>query len=127
MMPVVRGAASTRRQILAYSVFLPFLCLAPAFTGLGGVAYAAVAGIGGAVFVVLAVRLAMSTAGEAAAAPVTGDPAREGLYTVKARSKDARNLFAFSIVYLFSLFAALLVEALVQAPALNLLPAGLLR
>ena len=33
-----------------------------------------------------------------------------GLYEVKAGSKDARNLFAYSILYLFALFAALLVE-----------------
>jgi heme O synthase-like polyprenyltransferase len=31
-MPVVRGAASTRRQILAYSLVLVPLGLAPAFT-----------------------------------------------------------------------------------------------
>src|SRR5215469_10424203 len=48
MMPVVAGAASTRRQILIYSLaFLPF-AVAPAFTGLGGVAYLAVSGLGGA-------------------------------------------------------------------------------
>src|SRR3954452_9107558 len=48
MMPVVAGAASTRRQILIYSVLFTPLCLAPAFTGLGGVTYLAVAGAGGA-------------------------------------------------------------------------------
>jgi protoheme IX farnesyltransferase len=121
MMPVVRGAASTRRQILAYSLFLPLICVAPAFTGLGGAGYLAVAALGGAVFVALAIRLAMSTAGEAAETPVDGDPAREGLYTVKVRSKAARDLFAFSILYLFSMFAALLVERLANAPALRLL------
>ena len=43
MMPLTAGAASTRRQILAYSLVLAPLGLVPAFTGLGGVAYLAVA------------------------------------------------------------------------------------
>ena len=63
MMPVVSGAASTRRQILIYSLLLAPLCLTPAFTGLGGPIYLAVAGAGGAVFVGLAIRLALSRAG----------------------------------------------------------------
>ena len=41
MMPVVKGVASTRRQILAYSLFLAPLGVAPAFTGLGGPIYLA--------------------------------------------------------------------------------------
>src|SRR4051812_698220 len=56
MMPVVRGAASTRRQILGYSVALIPICVAPAFTGLGGAIYLSVAGLGGAVFLLLAWR-----------------------------------------------------------------------
>ena len=106
MMPVARGARSTRRQILLYSlVFLP-AAIAPAFTGLGGPAYLATAVIGGAVFLLLAVRVALSRAGDA-------DEAREdGLYDVKVDAKPARNLFAGSILYLFLLFAALLGEHL---------------
>src|SRR5690349_22045340 len=50
MMPVVSGAASTRGQILAYSLILEPLGVAPAFTGLGGAAYLAVSGLGGRVF-----------------------------------------------------------------------------
>ena len=114
MMPVVRGAASTRRQILGYSVFLVAAAVAPAFTGLGGVLYLAVAGIGGAIFVGLAVILAFSHAGD-----VTEDQA-SGLYEVKTGVKSARNLFAYSIGYLFALFAALLIEALAHLPALTL-------
>ena len=49
MMPVVAGAASTRRQILAYSLILVPLGVAPAFTGLGGPVYLAVAALGGAI------------------------------------------------------------------------------
>ncbi len=106
MMPVVKGAASTRRQVLAYSVILAPLGLAPAFTGLGGALYLVVAGLGGVVLLILATRLVLSRAGD-------GSPERAGddaLYGVTPPSKPARNLFAFSILYLFGLFAALLVE-----------------
>ncbi|HOZ33053.1 MAG TPA: DUF5682 family protein, partial [Tabrizicola sp.] len=50
MMPVARGAKSTRLQIMIYSLLFVPCAIAPAFTGLGGVAYAAVSGLGGAVF-----------------------------------------------------------------------------
>ena len=89
MLPVAKGEAATRAQILIYTLILAPLGLAPAFTGLGGPVYLAVSCFGGAAFVVLAARLAIS----------------------KDRA-DARRLFAFSILYLFLLFAALLGERL---------------
>ena len=104
MMPVVKGAASTRLQILIYSLILAPLGFAPVLTGLGGLLYAAVAVGGGALFVLLAVRLFRSRAGDV-------DDAGEGaLYGPKADARPARDLFAVSILYLFALFAALLVE-----------------
>ena len=103
MMPLVKGMRSTRRQILAYSVLLVPLAIAPAFTGLGGRLYLGTSTVGGLVFLVLAVRLLFSHAGDDA-------PDATGLYTVKAGAREARNLFAFSIFYLFALFGALLVE-----------------
>jgi protoheme IX farnesyltransferase len=115
MMPVVKGAASTRRQILIYSVVLIPVCLAPAFTGLGGPIYLAVASLGGLVFLLLAWRLFRSRAGEAA------DPRNDdGLYDVRAGARDARNLFAFSILYLALLFATLLGEHLAGVAPLEL-------
>ena len=107
MMPVVKGAASTRLQILIYSLILIPVCLAPAATGLGGPIYLAVAALGGAVFLLLAWRLYRSRAGEAA-----GQRNDDGLYDVRTGAKDARNLFAFSILYLTLLFATLLAEHL---------------
>lgn len=116
MMPVVKGAASTRRQILAYSAILIPICVAPAFTGLGGPVYLAVSGLGGLVFLLLAWRLFRSRAGEAA------DPRNDdGLYDVRAGARDARNLFAFSILYLALLFATLLGEHLAGLAPLELL------
>jgi protoheme IX farnesyltransferase len=104
MMPVVKGAAHTRAQILVYSLILAPLGFVPVFTGLGGVLYGAVAGGGGAAFVLLAWRLYRSRAGDA-------DGAGEGvLYDPKVEARPARDLFALSILYLFALFAALLVE-----------------
>ena len=115
MMPVVKGAASTRKQILIYSLLLIPVCIAPAFTGLGGLAYLAVSGLGGLVFLLLAWRLFLSQAGDAA------DPRNDdGLYDVRAGARDARNLFAFSILYLSLLFATLLVEHLMGLQPLEL-------
>ena len=99
---------STRRQILGYSLLLAPLGVAPAFTGLAGPIYLAVAAIGGLGMVALAVRLVRSHAGDPA--PPLPAGRKEGLYDVRTAARPARDLFAFSILYLFGLFAALLVE-----------------
>ncbi|NBB52335.1 protoheme IX farnesyltransferase [Rhizobium sp. CRIBSB] len=120
MMPVARGAKSTRLQILIYSlVFVP-VAIAPGLVGLGGRIYLAVSILGGLGFLGLAVRLWRSRAGDApdgirqnGAEPVGREAA---LYDVRAEAKPARNLFAFSILYLMVLFAALLIENLPASP-----------
>ncbi|MEZ5995081.1 MAG: heme o synthase [Hyphomonadaceae bacterium] len=94
MLPVTHGAKTTRQHIFAYSLLLAPLACAPLLTGLAGGVYAVVSVLGGAMFVFLAGRVLASKAGEG----------------VPAEDKHARNLFAFSILYLFALFAALLVE-----------------
>ncbi|MEN0652846.1 MULTISPECIES: heme o synthase [Hyphobacterium] len=104
MMPVAKGPARTRLEILLYSLILvPFATL-PVFTGLGGWVYAAAAFGGGALFLVLAARVFRSRAGEAGSAE-DGE-----LYAVRAGDKVARDLFAYSIGYLALLFAALIAE-----------------
>jgi protoheme IX farnesyltransferase len=105
MMPVAKGAASTRKQILLYSLAFVLFAIAPAFTGLGGPIYLTVAALGGLMFLLLAFRVFRSRAGDDVNGATT-----DGLYEVKAGSRDARNLFAFSILYLTLLFASLLVE-----------------
>ena len=117
MMPVARGAKSTRRQILIYSlVFVP-VAVAPGFTGMGGPVYLAVSIVGGLGFLLLAVRLWRSRAGDQPdKAEAVGREA--ALYDVRAEAKPARNLFAFSILYLMALFAALLVESVAAIPGL---------
>ena len=117
MMPVAKGAASTRRQIMLYSLAFTPTAIAPAFTGLGGPIYLAVSVLGGMMFLLLAFRVWRSGAGD----DVNG--AEHGLYGVKAGSKDARNLFAFSILFLTLLFASLLVERVLGLEPLHLLRA----
>lgn len=107
MMPVAKGAKSTRLQILLYSLIMaPVACLPIAFK-MGGLVYAAVSVLGGAFFIYLAVRVYLSRAGDH---PEGGE---ESLYDVKKEALSARNLFAFSIIYLTALFATLLIEHLI--------------
>ncbi len=94
MLPVTHGARATRTQIFIYSLLLAPLGIAPVFTGLGGMTYAIASGLGGALFLLLAWRVLRSRAGEG--------NANEDVH--------ARALFGFSILYLFALFAALLVD-----------------
>jgi protoheme IX farnesyltransferase len=91
MLPVVAGAGATRAQILIYSLILAPLGMAPAIIGLGGALYAAAAAVLGAIFVVMAFDCYSKREGEAA-------------------DRAAKNLFGYSVLYLFLLFAVLLVE-----------------
>ena len=93
MLPNVAGDAATRRQILLYSLVLAPLGLAPVALGLAGWAYGAVAAALGAVLLVKAWRV------------------RRG------RENAERRMFAFSILYLFILFAALGVERIIERVA----------
>ena len=92
MMPNVAGEASTKRQILAYSVVLAVSGLLPVWLGMSGWIYGAVATITGLSFVWLAVRLWR--------APDGADMRRA-----------ARALFTYSLSYLFVLFLGLLTDA----------------
>jgi len=91
MLPNVAGPDATRRQILFYTLLLTPCGLAPAFLGFGGLAYAAVATLGGLCMTALAVQVFRLR---------TGEPA----------IRAAQHLFGFSILYLFALFAVLLAE-----------------
>ena len=91
MMPNVKGTARTRLEILIYSLVLVPVAVLPWFTGLGGTLYGIVALATGAAFLLFALRCYSQREGEAAA-------------------KAAKHLFAFSILYLFLLFAVLLAE-----------------
>jgi protoheme IX farnesyltransferase len=92
MLPVVAGADETRRQILLYSIALVCASAAPWWFGHAGAVYAATALVMGALMVMLALRL------------------RSARDERQAR-QAAQRLFGFSILYLFIVFAALLIEA----------------
>ena len=92
MMPVVKGERSTRRQILAYCIALVPIAAAPWFIGGTGAFYGATAILLSLVFLLMSIPVALRTAEE-------GDPMRL-----------EKRLFAFSIFYLFALFAALVVD-----------------
>jgi protoheme IX farnesyltransferase len=90
MLPVVAGKAATIRQIRIYSALLLPISLLPWGLGFAGQIYGTTAAIGGAIFLAFAIRL---TGGSRA-----------------AQLRAAQRLFAFSISYLFLLFAALLAD-----------------
>jgi protoheme IX farnesyltransferase len=89
MLPVVAGRPATARQILLYSILLVPVSMLPWALGFAGTFYGSVAAIGGAIFVALAIQVSRSDG---------------------ADRRAAHRLFAFSILYLFVLFATLLVE-----------------
>jgi heme o synthase len=93
MLPVVAGPDETRKQILIYSLLLVPLAVAPVLTGLGGRVYLLASVVLGAVFLWLAWQVYR---------------VREG----RAADAQAKRLFGFSILYLFLLFAVILVERL---------------
>jgi protoheme IX farnesyltransferase len=87
MLPVVRGEADTRLQILAYSIVLVPLTLVPWALGLSGWLYGAAATVLGLEFLRRAVAVW-----------------RQG------EERSARGLFGYSIAYLFLIFVALGVD-----------------
>ncbi|MDD9993538.1 MAG: protoheme IX farnesyltransferase, partial [Rhodospirillales bacterium] len=87
MLPVVAGDRSTRRQIMAYTLLLLPVSLAPCATGAAGAVY----GIGALVAGVLLAAGAFRVL-------VDHSPAA------------AKRLFGTSIIYLFALFALLLAD-----------------
>ncbi len=90
MLPVVKGEASTRRQIVGYTVLMLATSFAPLFFGIGGMAYLAGAAVLGTVFMALSLLVLREKAGT---------------------YRWAGRLFGFSILYLFVLFALLPVGA----------------
>ena len=90
MLPVVAGAAETRKQILIYALILAPTGLAPYALSMTSILYPAIAAVMGIVFVGLAVSLYR-----------------------KPSDAAAWKLFKFSIFYLFILFAALIADRLI--------------
>ena len=94
MLPNVAGRAETKKQILIYSLLLVPVVALPLLTGVAGLVYAAGSAVLTAWFLFDAARL------------------------YRANRKDqenaaAKRLFSFSIVWLFALFALILIEHVV--------------
>jgi protoheme IX farnesyltransferase len=88
MLPVVSGAEETRRQILLYTLILAPLAVVPWLLGYAGVLYGVVAIATGGIMIALALRVRAERRGHTA----------------------SKQMFAFSILYLFLLFATLLAD-----------------
>ncbi len=97
MLPVVAGEKATRRQIMAYSLLLLPLTLFPMFIpvaqGGTGRIYGVAALVLSGLFLALAVRVGLRVR--------AGDD---------DRMKPEKQLFGYSVLYLFALFAALVVD-----------------
>src|SRR5712671_365966 len=89
MLPVVAGRAATTRHILVYSGLMVVASELPWALGFAGAIYGAIAAVCGALFLLLAQRLNGS---------------------IEPERRAAHRLFVFSIVYLFALFAGLLID-----------------
>jgi heme o synthase len=91
MMPNVAGDASTRRQIMAYTIALALFAFVPTLMGMGGMAYTVVTAFGGLGMLGIAWRILKAP-------------------DVEASHRAGMQMFGFSILYLFALFSALLAE-----------------
>jgi protoheme IX farnesyltransferase len=90
MLPVVAGEQETRRQIVIYTLILAPLGVAPWLLGYAGPFYGIASIVGGTAMIALALRVRAERQGHAA----------------------SKQMFGFSILYLFLLFAVLLVDRL---------------
>jgi heme o synthase len=96
MLPVTAGPDATRLQILLYTIVLVAVAFAPWPLGYFDAVYGVASLALGGGMLMLAANVYCR---------------REG----REASRATRRLFAFSIVYLFALFATLLIEVVVRA------------
>ena len=92
MLPVVAGEKTTRQHILLYSLPMAAAAVAPWPLGLTGALYGTIAAALSLAFVAIAVQVLLSRA------------------SAPAEMKAEKRLFAFSILYLFALFGALVAD-----------------
>jgi protoheme IX farnesyltransferase len=92
MLPVVSGAKVTRQQIALYTLPMAAAAVAPWPLGLTGQIYGIAAAALSLLFVALSLRVLAST------------------QTEPAEMKAEKRLFAYSILYLFAVFGALVLD-----------------
>jgi len=87
MLNLVAGVPATKRQMLVYTLILFPLGLAPYFLGVAGPGYLVAAALLGGLFVLSAVRVLKSD-----------------------ELRPARQMFGYSVFYLFAIFTALVLD-----------------
>ena len=92
MLPVVAGVENTRRQIFLYTLPMAAAAVAPWPLGLSGAVYGVSAAVLSLVFLVLAARVVANRA------------------TEPSGMDSEKHLFAYSVFYLFALFAVLVAD-----------------
>jgi protoheme IX farnesyltransferase len=92
MMPVVRGLDHTKKQMLAYTLLLAPVCFLPCVLGVNGWLYGIAATLLNGQFIYHAVRVLKSES-----------------------EKDYRRMFGFSILYLFAIFGAMVLDSWLMA------------
>jgi protoheme IX farnesyltransferase len=97
MLPVTAGLEATRRQVFAYSLPMAAAAVAPWPLGLAGPLYGIVATGLSAAFVIMAGLVLANRA------------------TEPAQMRPEKRLFGFSVIYLFALFAALVIDRWIGA------------
>ena len=97
MLPAVAGQRATRIQIMLYTVPMAIAAVAPWAMGMTGAIYGIGASLLSAAFLLLALRVGFSRESD------------------QAKMKPERQLFGFSILYLFLVFGLLVADKLVLA------------
>lgn len=95
MMPNVVGEASTKTQIVVYAALTAAIAVAPTFTGLAGFGYGIFSSLLGAGFVYCSIAVWRMPDGDQKMIP-------------------AKKMFAYSILYLFAIFSALLADRMFE-------------
>ena len=86
MMPVIKGSLYTKKQMLSYTILMLISCAMPYFFGMAGLVYLVISSILGAIFLGYSLLLFKD----------------ENL-------KRAKELFWYSIIYLFGIFLTLIM------------------
>ena len=89
MMPVKHGAKTTTHQMFGYALALALVAISPYFVGMSGVVYLAIASVLSGYFAFVCAKMIRQP----------------------DNMKLARHVFWYSIIYLFLLFSALLVDS----------------
>ena len=105
MLTVTHGKKSTRNHILTYTVLLTHFSIGLALTSIGGPIYFTLSIILSLMFLLGAWKLFR----------------RDERIATEDNYNDERKLFKFSLFYLFLLFTALLIEALMQSLDISLI------